>query len=150
WKVRKTPSGEVAFSTHRVLAAPGNHPGSIDVAIRPNTSEVVFLTWSGQAYTFDLNRVDEVPRLVMEKVSGKVRSLHFSAQGRHLAFLTRVGTFGMMDWQSKRVLDTSIRAETLAITHDGRYAALGDTQSQVKIIELETGSQVLTLPSEGC
>jgi WD40 repeat protein len=149
WKVHKNSSSGVSFSRYRYLAAAGDNPGAIDLAIRPNSSEVVFLTWSGQVYTFDLNDVNKPSQLVLEKASGKVRSLHFNAQGNHLAFLTSMGTFGLMDWQSKKVSDTGVRAQSIAITHDGRYAALGDAQSQVTILELASGSQVLTLPSEG-
>ncbi len=148
WKVRVTASGAVTLTGFRTLPAPGNQPTAIDLAIRPGSSEVVFLTPAGQLYSFDLNRTDE-PRLLTTSVCGLLRTLHFDPKGNRLTVITSTGTFGYWDWRAKKITDTRRRAELSALSADGRWAAVRSPGQNITVIEMATGQEIYTLPSEG-
>ena len=149
WKLSTTATGGVALTAVRLLAAPGPSPYAIDIAIRPGGSEAVFLTRDGRIYSFDLNRLEDPPRLLIEKVRYALRSLHFDPRGNRLSFITRTNTFGYWNWQEKKVTDTQCRAEWIALSEDGRWAALGLPGQSITVIEVATGKEVFALPTEG-
>src|SRR5262249_51840701 len=124
WKVRPTNSGGASLTGVRTLPAPGDDPGAIDLAIRPGGSDVVFLTRLGQLYCFDLAHPEEPVRLLTTGLSGLLRTLHFAPAGSRLTVMTRAGMFGYWDWRGKYLTDTHRRADSCALSADGRWAAL--------------------------
>ena len=148
WKVRAPPTGGLALTQCRTLTPPGAEPGAFDLAIRPGGSEVVFLTLAGQLYSFDLTRTDEPPRLLTTNVRSALRSLHFDPRGDRLTFITRANTLGLWDWREKKAIDTRRRADSIALSADGRWATLGNPGRSVTVVEVATGREVFTLPPE--
>lgn len=149
WRIRATPSGGVNLTAVRLLTSPGEQTRVVDVAVRPGGSEVVFLTLSGRIYSFDLNRMEDPPRLLIDKVSGDIRSLHFDPGGNRFTFITDAKTFAYWNWKEKKATETQRRTERIALSADGRWAALGIPGQSVTVIEMATGQEVFALPSEG-
>src|SRR5262249_5038284 len=56
---------------------------------------------------------------------------------------------GVCDWESKQALDTGRRAETVAVSADGRWVAVAGASQSVTVAELVSGREVLALPPEG-
>jgi WD40 repeat protein len=149
WKVGRDDKGKITLTAARTLKAPGARPGAIDLAFRPGGSEVAFLTETGQLYSFDLNRPDDPPRLLIGKVRWALRSLHFDPSGERLTFITNTNTFGVWHWGEKKVTDTLRRAEFITLSPDGRWAALGTPNQSASIVDAATGDELFHLPPEG-
>src|SRR5262249_22548194 len=66
-----------------------------------------------------------------------------------LTVITRGGTLGYWDWKPKKLADTRRRAEMIAPSADGRWAAVRGPGRQVAVIDAATGEEVYTLPPEG-
>jgi serine/threonine protein kinase/WD40 repeat protein len=146
WSLRTAP-GQVVLDPFRTLATSTTSPGVVDLAPMPGGSELVFLNRVGRLYSYDLSRADE-PRLVANAYVS-LRSLHVIPAGDRLAFITTGGTLGVWDPRKRQVHDTRHRAERLAVSPDGRWAAVQETGRRVKLIELESGRELLALPPEG-
>jgi serine/threonine protein kinase/WD40 repeat protein len=148
WKLGTTATGETTLIAVRTLRFPGKPPAALDVAFRPGGTEVVFLTGTGQVYSFDLNQ-EEVPRLVFDRARPVLRSLHFDPSGKRLTFITQANTFAHWDWQQKKAFETQHRAESIALSADGQWVALGTSEQRITIVDRTTGFEAYTLPPEG-
>jgi WD40 repeat protein len=146
WTVRAT-GGKVVLERLLTLATLPGKPEMIDLAVMPGGAELVHLNRGGRLYSYDLSRTDEA-RLV-GSARTVVRALHFTPSGDRLTCITPGGTLGVWDWRSKKLTDTHRRAELVAVSPDGRWAAIGEAARKVTIIELATGREVLALPPEG-
>jgi WD40 repeat protein len=80
---------------------------------------------------------------------GAVRSLEFDRSGDRLTFITATGMLGLWDWRAGRAVDTHHRAESVALSADGKWAVVAEAEQRVTILELASGHKVFTLPSEG-
>jgi serine/threonine protein kinase/WD40 repeat protein len=146
WTVRAAP-GRVTLERLCTLAATPDSPGVIDLVARPGGSELSYLNRGGRLYAYDLARADE-PRLVGD-ARAALRSLHAAPAGDRLTFVTPGGTLGLWDWEGKAASDTHRRAESVAVSADGRWAAVGGAGQGVTVAELASGREVFTLPPEG-
>jgi serine/threonine protein kinase/WD40 repeat protein/tetratricopeptide (TPR) repeat protein len=146
WTVRAAP-GQVTLERLCTLAASPDRPDVIDVAARPGASELIYLNRGGRLYSYDLARADE-PRLLAD-ARVALRSLHFTPTGDRLTFVSPGGTLGLWDWQTKAAADTRRRAESVAVSADGRWAAVGGPGQRITVAELVSGREVFTLPPEG-
>jgi serine/threonine protein kinase/WD40 repeat protein len=149
WKVGTDATGKFTLTAVRTLKAPGAHPGAVDIAFRPGSSEVVFMAEPGRLYSFDLNRPDDPPRLLIERVRWALRSLNFDPSGDRLTFITSKNTFALWHWGEKKVTDTRLRAEFATLSPDGRWAALGTPNQSASIVDAATGDEIFALSPEG-
>jgi serine/threonine protein kinase/WD40 repeat protein/tetratricopeptide (TPR) repeat protein len=146
WTVRAEP-GHVTLERLCTLVARPDSPGVIDLVARPGGSELIYLNRGGRLYSYDLARADE-PRLVGD-ARVALRSLHAAPAGDRFTFVTPGGTLGLWDWEGKAVSDTHRRAESAAVSADGRWAAVGGAGQGVTVAELTSGREVFALPPEG-
>jgi serine/threonine protein kinase/WD40 repeat protein/tetratricopeptide (TPR) repeat protein len=146
WTVQAEP-GKVTLERLCALTTSPGSPGIIDLAARPGGTEFVYLNRGGRLYSYDLARADD-PRLVAGARATQ-RSLHFTPGGDRLAFLTTGGTLGVWDWRKKEAADTGRRAEAVAVSADGRWAAVVEAGRHVAVVELGSGREVFALPPEG-
>jgi WD40 repeat protein/tetratricopeptide (TPR) repeat protein len=146
WTVRAAP-GRVTLERLCTLATKPGSPGVIDLAPRPGGTELVHLNRGGRLYAFDLSRADESRLLGDARVA--LRSLHFTPAGDRLTFVTPGGTLGLRDWVRTGAADTHRRAETVAVSSDGRWAAVAGAGQSVTVAELVSGREILALPPEG-
>jgi serine/threonine protein kinase/WD40 repeat protein len=146
WTVKAAPD-RVSLERLCTLAARPDSPGVIDVVVRPGGSELIYLNRGGRLYSYDLARADESRLLADARVA--LRSLHFTPAGERLTFLSPGGTLGLWDWEVKAAADTHRRAESVAVSADGRWAAVGGPGQSVTVAELASGREVFTLPPEG-
>jgi serine/threonine protein kinase/WD40 repeat protein/tetratricopeptide (TPR) repeat protein len=146
WTVRAAP-GRVELERLCTLVAAPDSPGVIDLVARPGGSELIYLTRAGRLYSYDLARADDSRLLADARVA--VRSLHFTPTGDRLTFVSPAGTLGLWDWETKAAGDTHRRAESVAVSADGRWAAVGGPGQSVTVAELVSGREVFTLPPEG-
>jgi serine/threonine protein kinase/WD40 repeat protein len=146
WTVRIGPD-RVTLERLCTLAMTPRDRGVIDLAVRPGGSELIHLDRSGQLYSLDLARADE-PRLLGD-ARVALRSLHFTPAGDRLTFVSQGGTLGLWDWETKAAGDTRRRAESVGVSADGRWAAVGGPGQCVTVSELVSGREVFTLPPEG-
>jgi serine/threonine protein kinase/WD40 repeat protein len=148
WEVG-AKEGNMTLTTVRSIIIPGDAPPVIDLAIRPGTTEVVYLTAAGQVHSFDPVRSNDPPRLLINQICAALRSLYFDPDGNTLAFITRANTLGLWSWREKRTTDTRLRAGRLALSANGRWAALGTADQNVTIVDVVSGQEVFALPPEG-
>jgi WD40 repeat protein/serine/threonine protein kinase len=146
WTVR-TVEGKVKLERLCTLATKPGGPGIIDLAAMPGSAELVFLHRNGHLCCIDLARADEA-RLI-GNARPALRSLHFTPSGDRLTVITPGGTLGWWDWRTKKAHDTQRRAELVALSPDGRWAAIGESARKVSVIDLASGQEVLALPPEG-
>jgi serine/threonine protein kinase/WD40 repeat protein/tetratricopeptide (TPR) repeat protein len=147
WTVQAA-AGRVTLERLCTLASYPNSPGVIDLVTRPGGSELIYLTRAGRLFSHDLARADE-PRFIGD-ARVALRSLHFAPAGDRLTFVTPGGTLGLWDWQTKAEADTHRRAESVTVSVDGRWAAVGGAGQSVTVADLASGREFLALPSEGC
>jgi WD40 repeat protein len=145
WTVRSA-AGRVTLERLCTLVTTPVRLGAIDLAARPGGSELIYLNRAGRLYSYDLARADE-PRL-QGTARPVPRSLHFVPAGDRFTCITPGSTLGLWDWQG-RAKDTRRRAESVAVSADGRWAAVGGAGQGVTIADLTTGRDVLALPPEG-
>jgi serine/threonine protein kinase/WD40 repeat protein len=146
WTVRAT-AGRVALERLCTLATRPGSPGVIDLATRPGGTELIYLNRGGRLYSYDLAQADE-SRLVGD-AHVALRSLHFAPAGDQFAFVTAGGTLGQWDWAKKAATDTHHRAETLAVSADGRWVAVAGAGQSIAVADLLSGREVFALPPEG-
>jgi serine/threonine protein kinase/WD40 repeat protein/tetratricopeptide (TPR) repeat protein len=146
WTVGAAP-GRVTLEPLCTLPTAPDAPGVIDLVARPGGSELVYLDRGGRLYSYDLARADE-PRPVGD-ARVALRSLHFAPAGDRLTFVTPGGALGLWDWERKEAADTHRRAETVAVSADGRWAAVGEAGQSVTVADLAAGREILALPPEG-
>jgi WD40 repeat protein/tetratricopeptide (TPR) repeat protein len=146
WAVRAAP-GQVTLERLFTLAVSGRRPGVIDLAARPGGSELIYLNRGGRLYSYDLARADD-PRPLADARTA-LRSLHFTPAGDRLTFVNPGGTLCLWDWGAKAAVDTQCRAETVAVSADGRWVAAVGPGQRVTVAELPSGREVFTLPPEG-
>src|SRR5262249_33823188 len=101
----------------------------------------------GRLYSYDLARADD-SRLIGD-ARAALRSLHFATAGDRLTFVTPGGTLGLWDWEAKTAGDTKRRAESVAVSAGGRWAAVGGAGQRIPVPELVSGREVFTRPPEG-
>jgi WD40 repeat protein/tetratricopeptide (TPR) repeat protein len=147
WTVRSA-AGRVALERLSTQAANPGSPGVIDLAARPGGSELIFLNRGGRLYSYDLARADDARLIGDARVA--LRSLHFAPAGDRLTFVTPGGTLGVWDWEVRAASDTHRRAESVAVSADGRWAAVAGAGQSVTVADLASGREVLALPPEGC
>jgi WD40 repeat protein/serine/threonine protein kinase/tetratricopeptide (TPR) repeat protein len=145
WTVRAEP-GRVTLDRLCTVAPTVGSAGVIDLAPRPGGTELIFLQ-GGRLYSYDLARADEARLLGNARVT--LRSLHFTPAGDRLTFVAPGGTFGLWDWTAKAGGDSGRRAESLAVSADGRWVAVGGAGQNVTIADLVSGQEVVALPAEG-
>jgi WD40 repeat protein len=145
WAVRASP-GRATLERLCTLRTAPEALGVIDLAVRPGGADLVFLSRGGWLYSQDLARADE-PR-PMGTASVALRALHFTPAGDRLTLVMPGGTLGVWDWGSKAAQDTRRRAESVAVSADGRWAAVGEAGRNVTVIELASGREVFALPPE--
>jgi serine/threonine protein kinase/WD40 repeat protein len=166
WTVRRT-SGRVELSRLCTVATEPDTLGAVDLVIRPGGRELIFLDRRGRMYSYDLASANN-PRLI-GNARVALRSLHFAPGGDRLAFLTTGGTLGLWD----RAITTSELPEEetpqeaanvkvaidgatdthrpggdIAVSADGRWAAVSSAERGIKIVDLVSGREVFTLPQE--
>jgi serine/threonine protein kinase/WD40 repeat protein len=146
WTVRASPGGVTLERLWTLFTTPDN-PGLIDLAARPGGSELVFLSGTGELFSYDLARADDPRLLTHARVA--IRSLHFTPAGDRLTFVNPDGTLGLWDWGTKAAKDTHRRAESVGVSADGRWAAVGGPGQRITVAELLSGREVFTLPAEG-
>jgi WD40 repeat protein/tetratricopeptide (TPR) repeat protein len=146
WTVQKA-SAQVSLKPLCTLTMPPGKAGVIDLAAMPGGTELVCLDRDGGLYSYDLARADTLQPLANARVG--LRSLHFTPAGDRLTLLTRNGTLAVRDWQTKSTADTHRRAESVAVSADGRWAAVVEAGHSVAVVELASGREVLALPPEG-
>jgi serine/threonine protein kinase/WD40 repeat protein len=146
WTVQ-VAGGRVTLERLCTLAIKPRCPGVIDLAARPGGSELIYLNREGRLYSYDLARADVSS--VLGDARAAVRSLHFAPAGDRLTFVTTGGTLAVWDWQRKEAVDTHRKAETVAVSADGRWAALGGAEQNVTLADLVSGREILALPPEG-
>jgi serine/threonine protein kinase/WD40 repeat protein/tetratricopeptide (TPR) repeat protein len=147
WTVRAA-AGRVTLERLSTQAANPGSPGVIDLVARPGGSELIFLNRGGRLYSYDLARADDARLIGDARVA--LRSLHFGPAGDRLTFVTAGGTLGVWDWEVKAAADTHRRAESVAVSADGRWAAVGGPGQGITVAELTSGREVVALPPEGC
>jgi serine/threonine protein kinase/WD40 repeat protein len=148
WRIDETAKGGAELPLIRQFIPLSAEKRVIDVAFRPGGSEVVFLTEVGNLYALDLASEDP-PRLLLRGIRGAIRSLEFDPTGNRLALITGANSFGLYHWREQRLTDSGHRAESLALSADGRWAALAKPDQHIAIIEVATGTEILALPPEG-
>jgi serine/threonine protein kinase/WD40 repeat protein/tetratricopeptide (TPR) repeat protein len=165
WTVRAAP-GRVALERLCTLATNLAKPGAIDLVASPGGTELIHLDRGGQLVAYDLTRADE--NRLIGHARAVLHSLHFTLAGDRLSFVTPGGTLGLLDWKSvskwgrdswvlgvaspvwnTKATDTHRRAESVAVSSDGRWAAIAGAGQNVTIVELVSGREVLALPPEG-
>jgi tetratricopeptide (TPR) repeat protein len=146
WAVHAAP-GRASLERLCTLGTRPGSPGVIDLAARPGGTELVYVNRGGRLYAHDLALADE-PRL-LANAGTALRSLHFTPAGDRLTLLTPGGKLGDWDWRSQRMEYTDRRAELLAVSPDGRWAAIGETGRNVAVVELPSGRDLFALPPEG-
>jgi serine/threonine protein kinase/WD40 repeat protein/tetratricopeptide (TPR) repeat protein len=146
WTVRAAP-GRVTLERLCTLATNPASPGVIDLVTNPSGTELIHLDRGGRLIAYDLTRADE-SRLIGD-ARAALRSLHFAPTGDRLTFVTPGGTLGLWDWVRKEASDTQCRAESVAVSSDGRWAAIAGAGQSVTVAELGSGREVLALPPEG-
>jgi serine/threonine protein kinase/WD40 repeat protein/tetratricopeptide (TPR) repeat protein len=146
WTVR-TAAGKVTLERLCTLASRPGSPGVIDLAVMPGGTELVYLYRSGHVCSYDLSCADRARPVANARPA--LRSLHFTPSGDRLTIITPGGTLGLWDWRTKKIHDTHRRAELVALSPDGRWAAIGEPAQKVTVIELASGREVLALPPEG-
>jgi WD40 repeat protein/tetratricopeptide (TPR) repeat protein len=122
-------------------------PGVIDLVARPGSPELIFLTRGGRLYSYDLTRDDAARHIGDVRVA--LRSLHFAPAGDRLTFVTPGGTLGLWDWGRTKTTDTHRRAESVAVSSDGRWAAVAGAGQSITVVELKSAREIFTLPPEG-
>jgi serine/threonine protein kinase/WD40 repeat protein/tetratricopeptide (TPR) repeat protein len=167
WRLQFAPGGEylaaaggalVTWTVHRhadrvalerlcTLVTTPRHLGTIDLAARPGSPELFFLNRGGQLCCHDLSRADD-PQ-VLAKARAGLRGLHVTPGGDLLTFITPGGTLGLWDPRRKEARDTRCRADTVAVSADGLWAAVAQAGRSIAIVELPLGREVLALPAEG-
>src|SRR5262249_46797584 len=146
WTVRAAP-GRVTLERLCTLATRPGSPGVIDLVASPGGTELIHLNRGGRLYSYDLARADE-SRLIGD-ARGALRSLHFAPAGDRLTFVTPGGTLGLWDWVRTEASDTHRRAESVAVSSDGRWAAVAGAGQSVTVADLVSGREILALPPEG-
>jgi serine/threonine protein kinase/WD40 repeat protein/tetratricopeptide (TPR) repeat protein len=146
WTVR-VAAGRVSLERLCTLPETPGSPAVIDLAPRPGGTELVYLNRGGRLFSYDLARADESRLLGDARMA--LRSLHFAPAGDRLTFVTPGGTLGLWDWETKATADTHCRAESVAVSADGRWAALAGAGQSITVAELVSGREVFTLPPEG-
>ena len=146
WTVRAA-ADQVTLERLCTLAALPDSPGVIDVVARPGGSELIYLNRGGRLYAYDLAQADDSRLLADARAA--VRSLHFTPTGDRLTFVNAGGTLGLWEWETKAAADSHRRAESVAVSADGRWAAIGGPGQSVTVAELISGRSVFTLPPEG-
>jgi WD40 repeat protein len=168
WTVRAA-SDRLELKRLRTLATRPESPGAIDVAARPRGTELIYLDRGGRMYSYDLALADD-PRFI-GNARVALRSLHFTPTGNRLAFVTPHGTLGLWNCTGKAVgavgprtghelarvklsknlvTDTRCRAESVALSADGRWAALVMAGRSITVADLDSGRKILALPPERC
>jgi serine/threonine protein kinase/WD40 repeat protein/tetratricopeptide (TPR) repeat protein len=145
WAVRAGP-GQATLEPICTLGTAADAPGVIDLAARPGGADLVFLNRAGRLYSYDLARADE-PRL-MGTASVALRSLHFTPAGDRLTLITAGGTLGVWDWERRAAEDTRRRADSVAVSADGRWAAVAEAGRNVTVVEAASGREAFALPPE--
>jgi serine/threonine protein kinase/WD40 repeat protein len=146
WEVRTAP-GQVSLEPLCTLGVSSNSPTVIDLAARPGSPELVFLDRGGRLYSLDLARPAEWRRVGDARVA--LRSLHFTPAGDRFTFVTPAGTLGLRDWVRTGATDTHRRAESVAVSSDGRWAAVAGAGQSVTVADLDSGREIFALPVEG-
>jgi WD40 repeat protein/tetratricopeptide (TPR) repeat protein len=146
WTVQAVP-GRVTLERLCTLPASPNGPGMIDLAARPGSPELIFLDRGGRLFSYDLTRDSEARHLGDARAA--LRSLHFAPAGDRLTFVTPGGTLGLWDWGRTKATDTHRRAESVAVSSDGRWAAVAGAGQSVTVAELKSGREIFALPPEG-
>jgi serine/threonine protein kinase/WD40 repeat protein/tetratricopeptide (TPR) repeat protein len=146
WTVRAAP-GRVTLERLCTLATTPGSPGVIDLAASPGGTELIHLNRGGRLYSYDLARADDSRLIGDARVA--LRSLHFAPAGDRLTFVTPGGTLGLWDWVRTEATDTHRRAESVAASSDGRWAAVAGAGQSVTVAELVSGREMLALPPEG-
>jgi len=145
WTVRTSRSG-VSLERLSTLTVTPSSLGVIDLAPRPGSSELVYLIRGGRLNSFDLAKADEPRLLTNARVA--LRSLHFTPAGDRLTFVSSGGALGLWNWNAEVASDTHRRAETVAMSADGRWVAVGGPEKSITVVELSSGREVFTLPPE--
>jgi serine/threonine protein kinase/WD40 repeat protein/tetratricopeptide (TPR) repeat protein len=146
WAVRQAP-GTVTLERLCTLATTPGSPGVIDLAVVPGGTELVYLNRAGRLDACDLARADGARLEANVRVA--LRSLHFTPAGDRLTVITQGGTLGVRDWRTKVTRDTRHPAESVALSADGRWAAVVEAGRKVAVIDLASGRNVFALPPEG-
>jgi serine/threonine protein kinase/WD40 repeat protein/tetratricopeptide (TPR) repeat protein len=146
WTVRGAP-GRVILERLCTLATTPGVPGVIDLVATPGGTELIHLHRSGRLYSYDLARADESRLIGDARVA--LRSLHFAPAGDRLTFVTPGGTLGLWDWVRTEATDTHRRAESVAVSSDGRLAAVAGAGQSVTVADLASGREIVALPPEG-
>jgi serine/threonine protein kinase/WD40 repeat protein/tetratricopeptide (TPR) repeat protein len=146
WTVRAAP-GRVTLEPLCPFPLSGDPGSVIDLATRPGGTELVYLTQAGGLCTYDLARAEGTG--LAGKARAALRSLHFTPAGDRFTIITPGGTLGVWDWQARAVNDTRRRAETVAVSADGRWVAVAGAGQSITVAELATGREVIALPPEG-
>jgi serine/threonine protein kinase/WD40 repeat protein/tetratricopeptide (TPR) repeat protein len=146
WTVRAAP-GRVTLEMLCTLATTPGRPGVIDLVASPGGTELIHLNRGGRLYAYDLARADDSRLIGDARVA--LRSLHFAPAGDRLTFVTPGGTLGLWDWVRTEATDTHRRAESVAVSSDGRWAAVAGTGQSVTVAKLVSGREILALPPEG-
>jgi serine/threonine protein kinase/WD40 repeat protein/tetratricopeptide (TPR) repeat protein len=146
WTVRSGP-GRVTLERLCTLATNPGSPGVIDLVASPDGTELIHLTRGARLYAYDLARADESRLIGDARVA--LRSLHFTPAGDRLTFVTPGGTLGLWDWERKAASDTHRRAESVAVSSDGRWAAVAGAGQSVTVIDLVSGQETVALSPEG-
>jgi serine/threonine protein kinase/WD40 repeat protein len=149
WKVRTVAPDNVSLTAIRTITPTAAHGRVNDLAIRPGGSEVAFLTTDGHLYSFNAANLEESPRVLTANVQGTLRSLNFDPKGERLLVVTRDNTLGFLDWQTKKLAPTRVRAEMTAISADGKLIAVRSRGQCATIVQASTGKELFTLPPEG-
>jgi serine/threonine protein kinase/WD40 repeat protein/tetratricopeptide (TPR) repeat protein len=146
WTVRAV-SGRVTLERLCTLATTPGRPGVIDLVASPGGTDLIHLNRGGRLYSYDLARADDSRLIGDARVA--LRSLHFAPAGDRLTFVTPGGTLGLWDWVRSEATDTHRRAESVAVSSDGQWAAVAGAGQSVTVADLVSGREILALPSEG-
>src|SRR5262245_37681122 len=146
WTVRAAP-GRVTLERLCTLAKTPGSPGVIDLVATPGGTELIHLNRGGRLYAYDLARADDSRLIGDARVA--LRSLHFAPAGDRLTFVTPGGTLGLWDWVRTEATYTHRRAESVAVSSDGRWAAVAGAGQSVTVADLVSGRDILALPPEG-
>jgi WD40 repeat protein len=124
-----------------------------DLAIRPDGSDLVFLSRTGlrktpRLFSYNLVRRDRAEQLhVTPKM--QLRALNFDPSGRLLTYVTADGRLGRLDWETKSAASTSDQtAFQVALSPGGRWAATTTPDRGVVLYDFDAGKRLLSLPPE--
>jgi serine/threonine protein kinase/WD40 repeat protein len=147
WKIRKDGNRLILEQLTTVTPANlGTTDFFLDLVVHPAGEDLVLLDWSGRVHTYRLE--SQTAGVLPLRAATVVRSLAFDVTGEHLLLVGMTGRLFVWDWLRGVPRATTVQAVHLALSRDGRWLATPGPDHGVVLVDLDSGTEVLSLPAE--